>query len=83
MTVAEFIEWLKTQPQDAIITCISHQGGCSYTEQGGVIEIVDFIKEPTSPNAYNETFDIVDFTSDYFKGKPYHGRKELFIGRRE
>lgn len=83
MTVAELIEWLKTQPQEAVVTCISHTSGSGYYDQGGNIEVVDMMVKPSKEGAYDETFEVINYTSDYFKDKPYYGRVELFIGRRE
>lgn len=34
-TVAEMIEWLKTQPQEATIEMLSHSKGHGYYDQGG------------------------------------------------
>lgn len=34
-TVAEMIEWLKTQPQEATIEMLSHSKGSDYYDQGG------------------------------------------------
>lgn len=35
MNVAEMIEWLKTQPQDARVEVLSHSRGSGYYDQGG------------------------------------------------
>lgn len=83
MTVAELIEWLKTQPQEAVVTCIGHTSGSGYYDQGGNIEVIDFNPKPTNESSFDETFEIVSFESDCFKDKPYYGRVELFIGRKE
>lgn len=84
MTVAEFIEWLKTQPQDAIVTTISHSSGMDYCEQGGRIEVVNFNSEPSAPGKYDQTFELDDFTDEGYKKYPaLYGRKELFIGSRD
>ena len=42
MTVAEMIEWLKTQDQEAIVQVVRHESGRGYYDQGGNTSIVDF-----------------------------------------
>lgn len=42
MTVAEFIEWLKTQDQAAEVWVVEHSSGRGYYDQGGRAEQVAF-----------------------------------------
>lgn len=42
MIVSEFIEWLKTMPQDAKIQVLSHHSGGGYYDQGGNCYVEDF-----------------------------------------
>lgn len=83
MKVAEFIEWLKTQPQDAEVLVISHTSGSGYYDQGGNIEIVDFNPEESAPGRYDQTFELDDFSGDSFKNSKLYGKKQLFLGSRE
>jgi len=46
MKVSEFIEFLKTQDQDATVQIVKHSNtGCGIYEQGGTASVVDF--DPT------------------------------------
>ena len=45
MTVAEMIEWLKTQDQAATVYVVSHSGCIGYYDQGGTAQTVVF--DPT------------------------------------
>lgn len=42
MNVAEMIEWLKTMPQDAKVTVLSHSDGHGYYMQGGSCTTEEF-----------------------------------------
>lgn len=75
MTVAEFIDFLKTQDQAAHVRCIEHSSGRGYYDQGGNIREVAF--DPA------KHVELTDFTSPAFAGQPYHGTKDLLIGSRE
>lgn len=68
-TVAQMIEWLKTQDQSAIIEVVMHSSGSGYYDQGGnastkkfdptlevMYEVQDFAMYPPldpDPNGYN------------------------------
>lgn len=73
MIVSEFIEWLKTQDQDAIVQVVCtrdrERGYESYTE----VSIVDFELELS---------DFADFTNNPHveKDRDYHGKKYLTLG---
>lgn len=45
MTVADLIEWLKTQDQSATVYVVSHSGCIGYYDQGGTAQTVVF--DPT------------------------------------
>lgn len=83
MKVAEFIEWLKTQPQDAEVMVISHTSGSSYYDQGGNIQVVAFNPEESAPGKYDPTFELDDFSRDSFKNSPFYGKKQLLLGSHE
>lgn len=69
MIVSEFIEWLKTQPQNAIVEVLQHSSGSSYYEQGGCTWVEPFTLEGTT---VGETYIISDFYDVYeFKGDLY------------
>jgi hypothetical protein len=42
MTVAELVEWLRTQDQDAVVEVVKHERAGSYYEQGGTADVVPF-----------------------------------------
>lgn len=73
MTVAEFIEWLKTQDQDAVVECVVHESGGSYYEQGGTCTT-----QPFAP----ELSDYTDFRGNQFvkETEPYFNKSYLLIG---
>lgn len=72
MKVSEFIEWLKTQPQDADVVTIWHNSGYDVYSQGGdAHEVLFKPDEASKENNYNCHWDYYEFKD---------GRKELTIG---
>ena len=72
MTVSQMIEWLKSKPQDAVVSCVYHTSGSNYYEQGGTVEVVEFTgTEPTTENNYFSDFEFYEWKS---------GDKTLTIG---
>lgn len=74
MTVAEMIEWLKTMPQDARVVVLERLEGSGWYDQGGV-DTITF-----EPTGIYPTFELFDYTSDYFKDESYYNTKELVLG---
>lgn len=79
MTVREFIEWLKTQDQDATVQVVQHKssgGTNSYYMQGGEAQVVDFNQD--NP----DLFEYTDFRSNQFvkPDAPYYNQRYLLIG---
>ncbi len=73
MTVFEFIHWLKTQDQDAIVMCLVHEKSGSYYEQGGTCSQAEFTPDHS---------DYTDFRGNQFV-KPkasYFEKRYLLIG---
>lgn len=72
MIVAEFIEWLKTQDQKAIVNCLVNKPG-GYYEQGGTCSVEEFTPDLS---------DYVDFSSNpHTKPEsPWYGKSFLLIG---
>ena len=73
MKVFEFIEWLKRQDKEAIVTCVVHDSRGSYYEQGGTCSEEEF------------TTDYCDYKD--FRGNPlvkpsapYYNKRYLLIG---
>ena len=46
MNIKQFIEFLQTLPQDAIVQVLSHHSGSGYYDQGGNCYVDDFTDEP-------------------------------------
>lgn len=80
MTVNEFIEWLKTMPQDAQVNVLCHDSYSDYCTQGGTCSEIPFIEEGDKNG--NECFSFVDFSGNQFvkPDAPYYGKKFLTIG---
>lgn len=76
MTVAQFIEWLKTQDQEAIVQVVLHSSKGSYYEQGGTATYMEF--DPTNPNHHEYT----DFRGNQFvkPNDPHFDQRYLLLG---
>ena len=71
VTVREFIEWLKTQDQDAIVEVIKHTDEGGYYMQGGSATTVNFSLEPEA-----DLFEHTDFRDNpYVKPESDHYNK--------
>ena len=76
-TVADLIEFLKTQDQDAILQIVEHTCGTSYYDQGG--------------NASEENFDperhveYTDFRGNRYvkESDPHFNKRYLLLGARD
>ena len=53
MKVSEFIEWLKTQDQEAKVEVLVHRSGNGYYDQGGNTYVYDFNPLDTEHFEYN------------------------------
>lgn len=77
MTVADLIEWLKTQDQGATVQVVKHSShGASYYEQGGTATVVEF--DPTDVTHH----DYTDFRENQYV-KPdaaYFNQRYLLLG---
>lgn len=74
MNVAEFIEWLKTQDQEAEVRVLrAIEAGGYYSSK----EVSDF---PFDPEA--DDFEVMDWTDNQFvkPEHPHFGKKELILG---
>lgn len=76
ITVAEFIEWLKTQDQGAIVQVVDHDRNPpgSYYCQGGTASVEDFRPELS---------EYTDFRGNQFiaPDRPSYNKRYLLIGR--
>lgn len=75
-TVAELIEWLKTQDQKAIVECIDHEASGNYYCQGGTAGVADWTPELT---------EYTDFKGNQFvkADSPHFEKSFLVMGRSE
>lgn len=74
MNVAEFIEWLKTQDQDAIVMVMVQDDPPGYESYGPCTETV-FTPKLT---------DYTDFRQyEWSKGTPNEGKRTLVLGERD
>lgn len=73
MKVSEFIEWLKTQDQEATVCCLVHDSVDGYDMQGGSCEEQEFTPE------YSR---YTDFRGSEFvtESMPYFNKRYLRIG---
>jgi hypothetical protein len=72
MTVAEFVEWLKSQDQNAVVHVVFHETGYGYDNQGGTAQTIVF--DPFKHSTYVSQW--VDQLTDNVKTYP----SELLLG---
>lgn len=74
MTVAELIEWLKTQDQGATVEIVVHLDDGDYYSQGGTASTEDF--DPS------EHVEYTDFRGNRFvtPDQPWHNQRTLLLG---
>ena len=76
MKVHEFIEWLKTQDQEATIEVVEHTTGRGWYDQGGNALVVEF--DPA------RHADYTDMRGNQFAvGKPYQDARTLLLGMKD
>lgn len=73
MLVSDFIEWLKTQDQEAIVECVVHDSSGSLYEQGGTCTTKEFTP------ALSEYFDFRN-NQCVKENEPLFGKRFLLIG---
>lgn len=81
MKVSEFIGWLKTQDQDAIVQVVIHTSGRSYDDQGGNATVEDF--DPTLEKwSCPEMYEYTDFRGNQFvkEDAPHYNKTYLLLG---
>lgn len=79
MNVSEMIEWLKTQPQDAIVEVLCHDDNGGYYTQGGTCSTIEFTIEVVN---YNCCFELTDLTTNPLikPDSPAYNKKYLLLG---
>lgn len=80
MQVKDFIAWLQTQDQEAIVEIVNHTRGTGYYDHGGNCSWDDFDKDKQWEQW--EQWEYVDFRDNEFV-KPdaeYFGKRYLRIG---
>lgn len=83
MIVKDFIEWLKTQDQEATVEVLVHSSGSGYYDQGGNVSVEEF----TADEEYGcgKHFDYTDFRGNQFV-KPeasYYNKRTLQLGTKD
>lgn len=84
MIVADFIKWLETQDQGAIVEVLVHSSGTGYYDQGGNVSIEEF--DPTDESyGCSRHFEYTDFTNNQFvkEDNPCHNKRFLQLGTKE
>ena len=74
MTVANLIEYLKTQDQDATVQVVVHENERSYEMQGGSVSEQEF-----DPSVHVEYTDFRTFTT-VKPTEPYYNKRYLLLG---
>lgn len=79
MTVAEFIEWLKTQDQDAVVDVLHHTSGSGYYDQGGNVSIEEFTATEF------KDWEYTDFRGNQYvkEDAPHFNKRFLQIGTKD
>jgi len=84
MIVSEFIEWLKTKDQDAVVEVLYHTSGTGYYDQGGNISTEEFdpSKQFHGCPAHHE---YTDFRGNQFvkEDAPWYNKRTLLLGTKD
>lgn len=87
MKVKDFIEWLKTQDQEAIVEIVYHEHGTGYCDQGGNATTQEF--DPTKgyypSQGVAEHWDYTDFRGNQFvkEDSPHYNKRYLLLGAKD
>lgn len=78
MKVKDFIKWLETQDQEAVVEVMVHDAHGGYYTQGGTVCFADFDPEKGH-------FEYIDLRGNRFISEDswLYGRRSLFIGYSE
>lgn len=81
MIVREFIEWLKTQDQEAIVEVLVHTDGTGYYDQGGNCSAEDFNPSDKEYGCARH-FEYTDFRGNQFvkEDNPVYNKRYLQLG---
>ena len=84
MIVAEFIEWLKTQDQGAIVEVLVHSSGTGYYDQGGNVTTEEFDPSQTYYDC-SKYHEYTDFRSNQFvkEDHPCYNKRFLQLGTKD
>lgn len=82
MIVSEFIDWLKTQDQKAVVEVLSHSSGSGYYDQGGWCTVEDFTIEEDFAQIVEEdsTARPAYIYGEHFEYVRYNGTSRLRLG---
>lgn len=84
MIVKDFIKWLETQDQEAIVEVLVHSSGSGYYEQGGTVSVDEFDPED-SLHGVAKHWEYTDFRNNQYT-KPdahYYNKRYLQLGTKD
>lgn len=82
MNIPEFIEWLKTLPQEAKVSTLEHFDSAGYYQQGGTCNVVDFVPtvEHQQWKEEGDTSPLEYIYGEHFELSLHKGEWKLQIG---
>lgn len=84
MIVSEFIEWLKTQDQGAVVEVLIHSSGSGYYDQGGNVSVEEFDPLKLSYSCPVH-YEYTDYRGNRFvtPEEPWHNTRTLLLGTKD
>lgn len=84
MIVSEFIDWLKTQDQGAVVEILYHTSGTGYYDQGGTVSVKEF-DPPEEGYSCPMHFEYTDYRGNQFvkEDAPWYNKRTLLLGTKD
>lgn len=83
MIVKDFIKWLETQDQEAVVEVLLHSSGTGYYDQGGTVSVEEF----TADEYYGcgKHFEYTDFRGNQYtkEDSPCYNKRFLQLGKKD
>ena len=85
MIVSEFIEWLETQDQEAIVEVLVHSSGSGYYDQGGNVSVEQFDTSKDLYKDFGKHWEYTDFRGNQYTPEyaHYYNKRYLQIGSKD
>lgn len=85
MIVKDFIKWLETQDQEAIVEVLVHSSGTGYYDQGGNVTTEEFDISTDQYSQFGKHWDYTDFRGNQFtkEDHPCFMKRYLQIGSKD